>query len=124
MSENESNRINQQAALSSKDDLCQDCGHPEHDGGLTVGDCFCPSQVLVNRVWRICGCGYQTYDSTGRCTKHERKEYGGPYEWGCHKPAGHAGHCSTHWDCGHMVNGFVCGLAPSPAGGPCAEHAT
>lgn len=78
--------------------LCEDCGHSIHDGGATEGDCYCTAQIITADGTRACGCGYQTYDSRGRCVNHERKEYGGPYEWGCHKPAGHSGPCSDHWD--------------------------
>ncbi len=62
------------------------------------------------------------YGDPRRCTKHERKDLGGDYEWGCHKEAGHRGACSTHNDCGEIKGtateggGVVCGLPPGHAG--------
>ena len=116
------------APQTPDENACQDCGHPWHDGGLTAGDCLCQVQIMgADGVLRACGCGYQRYGSPGRCTAHERKEYGGPHEWGCHKPAGHDGPCSTHWDCGVRFVGpegykVICGNAPSKTGGPCERH--
>jgi hypothetical protein len=37
--------------------------------------------------------------------------------WRCHKNVGHAGECSTHWDCGEMSSDrAVCGYAPGHSG--------
>jgi hypothetical protein len=90
--------------MNKSTNTCPDCGHPSHTSSMVKQSCA--TQIYDGIVWVSCDCKYCDYEDIGRCIKMTKN----PDAWGCHKPNGHDGYCSTHWDCGYIFSNYiVCG---------------